>query len=553
MIKVFIPLIFTASLAHASSYCLAIRGNGELMPAHWGAISKVVQKKGYPHALAGGSSASITMFLIESLAINPRTLSNTEKSLLVKSFQGYLEALTQTEEGKAIASILGDKELIAKLKKIADQLDEFKLDPETMKLFKKTLASLQVVTNSADLKDIINPEFIEYLKETLTLVNQGQAKFNAILSFRKTEITKAIKEFGKFNAVTDDTLFFRPGLLNFKSLAKIFGQMGDFYAGVKLSDASLQENVDQDLNKFLASCAAGSEDLTWQQINQSKPYCRKLFGKAVLTRRAAAQASNQVPVRIYENVSSHLLTLPTTSVLLGNAVESYKAAKEQYGLNSDPAFGSQFKIKQRELRFGYWGKEETLKRIGSFLKTNELTKDDEKSKKFISLGDASWMDVISTSPAEPGLSNFIELSKNRISAGGWSDLHPTLVLKASGCQDIVYVTRKGGESMFSQDVIERLTSIDGFSWKEWQNLTPAQKVQKRARGDSRDVGPYASLWSKLYNMANPDSSINVSMKAATTTVCTDWDRFNVKKQMNELIEQSFKAPWLNEADPICNF
>ena len=80
-------------------YCLAIRGNGNAAPAHWGAISRLVSERGMPIAMAGGSSASINMFLLESLSLNPIPQSDEERALMIKSFQGYLEVLAQTKEG----------------------------------------------------------------------------------------------------------------------------------------------------------------------------------------------------------------------------------------------------------------------------------------------------------------------------------------------------------------------------------------------------------------------------------------------------------------------
>ncbi len=555
MTKIIISLLALGLLlsnAQATNYCMAIRGNGELMPAHWGAISQVVQQKGIPSKLSGGSSASITIFLLESLAMNPRELNNTQKALLVKSFQGYFEALTQTEEGKALKTIIGDEILIRKLKEIASNIEKIDLGPETIAVFKRQLAPLQVLLNSKDLKDFINPEFVKYVKETAAMSSENRPELQAVILFRKNEITKAIQQFGKFNAVTDNTLFFRPGLVNFKSISRIIGQMGDFYAGVKLPNKKIQRSIDQDMSAFLAKCAPGSEKLTWQQINKQTPLCRQLLGRAVLTRRSAAHKMDVKSKRISQRVSQNLKTYPTTAILSGNAARSFRAKQKSYRFSANPNFGSDFKIAQSNLKFGYWGNGGELNRISSNLKNGLLTKNDEKSKKFLSLGDATWADVISISPAEPGLSNFIDVSEQYVSAGGWSDLHPTLVLKASGCEDIVYITRKGGESKFAQDVMERLTDIDGYDWSDWAGLSARQIVMKRSRGNARDVGPYASLWSKLYNMANPESSIQTSMKTATSTVCTNWDSFNAKKEINELVEEAFRAPWLEQTDQACN-
>ena len=96
-------------------YCAAIRGNGELMPAHWGSFSKLVERYGLPSAMAGGSSASITMFLLESVSLNKLAKSKIEKALLIKSFEGYFETLSQTKEGKAMLSLMSEKKKLGEL------------------------------------------------------------------------------------------------------------------------------------------------------------------------------------------------------------------------------------------------------------------------------------------------------------------------------------------------------------------------------------------------------------------------------------------------------
>ncbi len=50
----------------------------------------------------------------------------------------------------------------------------------------------------------------------------------------------------------------------------------------------------------------------------------------------------------------------------------------------------------------------------------------------------------------------MELPSGDVSAGGWSDLHPTLVLANLGCEKIVYVTRTGDESGFAIGVAKLL-------------------------------------------------------------------------------------------------
>lgn len=545
--------------ADQPDYCAAIRGNGEGMPAHWGAMSAVVQEKGMPRAMAGGSSASITIFLLESLSLNTIAKTNTEKALLIKSFQGYFETLTQTPEGKAIAALLADKKLFIEFANKARDLEQLDLSPEAhpelMRLLQKHLSSLQTLAQSEDFKGLLNPEFLSYLQNTLLMtksLEQGENQFTpAQVSYRKNQIAKAIQNFGKFDAATDETLFLRPGLISFVQLAKVMGQMGDFYAGIKLTNNELQQRVDADLQQFLKVCAAQSEQLSWRELVGQRPFCRQLMGRAILTYREGAIAQKSQGVRIHQKISQHLATFPTTSVLTGKAVKDFRVLRSEYLVNEKNSFGEDFRVSQKDLRFGYWGNEEQLAKIGQKLKSQKLTRHDEKSKKFLSLGDATWLQALSASPAEPGLSSLVDLDSQRISAGGWNDLHPTLVLKAHGCQDIVYITRKGGESMFAQGVIKKLTNLEGFDFAEWLGLSAEERVEKNALGNAADLGDNASFWSKLYNMANPLSSLRLSMNAATTIVCSDWDRYDARVDMNALVEDAFRAPWLNMKTDIC--
>lgn len=552
-------LAFTPQVVLSSStYCAAIRGNGEGMPAHWGAMSAVIQEKGFPSAMAGGSSASLTIFLLESLSLNAQEKTNTEKALLVKSFQGYFEALSQSDEGKALQAILADKAAFAGLMSLAQDLENLSSNlakPEVMSLLGKHLSSLQVLAESDDFTGLLNPEFLLYLNSTksmLKALEQGAENVTAgQVAYRKDQITKAIQNFGKFDAQTDETLFFRPGLVSFPQLAKVIGQMADFYAGISLPNKVAQQQVDSDMSQFLALCAPGSEKLSWRELHEQRPFCRQLLGRAVLTYRKSAKEDGAKDVKIHEKIGKHLATFPTTSVLTGESVKNFKKMRSEYLVNEDPAFGSAFKMSQDELRFGYWGSEQALKSIGTKLKTLSASRHDEKSKKFLALGDATWLKALSASPAEPGLSSLVDLNQTMISAGGWNDLHPTLVLRAYGCKDIVYVTRRGGESMFAQGVIKKLTDLDGFSFEEWMGLTAEERREKNAMGNSADLGPEATLWSKLYNMANPMSSLRSSMRAATTIVCSDWDRYDGRKDLSALVEDSFRAPWITDKKELC--
>lgn len=525
-----------------ADYCAAIRGNGDAMPAHWGAFSSIVQEQGFPTAMAGGSSASITMFLIESLSLNSTLQTNTEKSLMVKSFQGYLEALTQTPEGRALNALLADQESIKELLAIAGELN---VDSLNLDLVQKHLESIQVLIESDDFRGLINPEFLRYTKETIELVQRlkltPNTRLEAQARYRQTQIKETIQSFGKFNAESDTSLFFRPGLIDFGGLAKVIGQMADFYTGRPLKNERASTSVRQDLLQFLGLCTPNSEGKSWRQINDENPTCRQIFGRAVLTYREARAQETDSHSRIYEPIGAHLATFPTTSVITGDAVQKYQEQKAQFALATESDFGSDFLVDQSELRFGYWGKEENLKQVAEQFQSNLIYQNDAKSQKFISLGDAPWLQALSTSPAEPGLASILSLDSNKLSAGGWSDLHPTLILQAHGCQNIIYISRKGGESFFAHGVIKKLTDIPGFEWDDYAGLSSDERYLLNAEGQIHDVGVAASEWSKLYNMANPQSSIRRSMRAASKVVCTDWDRHNSRVDMNAMIEEAMNA------------
>jgi len=505
-------LVTNAGLANAN-YCAAIRGNGELMPAHWGAMSSIVEEQGMPSAMAGGSSASITLFLLESLSLNKIAQTNSERALLIKSFQGYLEALSQTPEGKAIQALLADKDAFKSLLALASRFDQALLNPLTKKLAAKHLANLQTLLQSKDLREIVNPEFVLYVQRTLILAQKGDDSTQAILNYRVGQIQVALTNFGKFDSTTDKTLFVRPGLIDFVKIATTFGQMGDFYAGYN-NDSPVGKRIEQSLRDFLKLCTPNSQNLSWRELNEQRPQCRQLLGRAVLMYRESNTGGGKS--RINESVGAHIPTLPTTSVLTGAAVDQFTKYFIEYQTNTDANFGD-FSINPTDLRFGYWGDARSLQKVEAQFKTGAEYLQDAKSQKFLSLGQSPWLKVLSTSPAEPGLARITALSRTQLSAGGWSDLHPVMVLKALGCDNIIYVTRKGEESRFAQGIFRRLTKAN------------------------------EQTMSQFYSMTNPQSSILRSQKNATKIKCTDWNNFEAMTNLNGLIEESMRAPLIDTA------
>ena len=116
---------------------------------------------GRSDAAAGGSSASITIFMAESINKNPlvtrcgdERCSDTESAaraaLLLKSFPGYVAHLGTTDEAAAFMQL---QALLAKLQtqEIEDLLET---DAEAAR------TALEALLSSPDIRDLINPEII---------------------------------------------------------------------------------------------------------------------------------------------------------------------------------------------------------------------------------------------------------------------------------------------------------------------------------------------------------------------------------------------------------
>ena len=287
----------------------------------------------------------------------------------------------------------------------------------------------------------------------------------------------------------------------------------------------------------------GSEGLSWVDLMTQKPICGSLFHDVFVAHFKLENNSHLEDMPLGQPIKSY----PTTAVLADSAVAQAELAQAEYPKKMDAHFGKDFIINNPEdIHFGYWGDVQDLANIASKLDTN-----DEKSRRFLALGAATWKQVLSLSPAEPGLSpikKFTANGKTFFSAGGWSDLHPLGILKASGCEKIVYLTRQGGESLFAQGVAKRLLNLD----RDWSLLSTSNPDQAAANHKLNNSGdPSADpkgLWSKLYNLANPNSSINNSLSQAGAVLCTNWDAFDVAKDLMGLVEDSYRSPFWIASD-----
>ncbi|MCB9636737.1 MAG: hypothetical protein H6721_31890, partial [Sandaracinus sp.] len=213
-------------------------------------------------------------------------------------------------------------------------------------------------------------------------------------------------------------------------------------------------------------------------------------------------------------IGASLPALVTTGVLEGAAVETFAQARADYRAGRPITWDVDF----ADVHVGYFGAEGDLARV----EANPRGFADLKTRKHRSLGALTWAEVLSYSPAEPGLTRGLELPDGRVSVGGWSDLQPTLVLKNLGCDKVVFVTRSGGAGGF----LAQIATLLGIDEDET---------------------------SALFGLDTPGASFRESIAEAAGVWCTDWDAPSIT-DLPAMFSAGYDAPletrdpWLRAAD-----
>lgn len=529
----------------ATPYCVAVRGNGELAPAHWGALARTFETYGAPEGMAGGSSASMTTFLWESAIQNPL--------LSRDSFEQGRELALMFKALEGVTSILYEQRGWSSLVEWVQQIQKTERYNPVTALFENSSLAQQLPQAIAALKDLKDSGVFygPAVKAVSDLVfdpsiTTDRQKQNQ-LKLRIEALKQSLAVFGKFDAKNDAQLFVRAGVVDFQSLAERFGALGDFLA---LRNAPPQATAA--FKTFLETCLPASAGQNWSQITAQQPQCRDQLAVSVDQFFANYKFNSQN--RVHDPVGKFGKALVTTSVVSGPSAAAFREIQKKYASDLTGKTGAEVRLKSDDLHFGFWGPPPMLQNLGAQLQSqsNPYSMLD-KSKRFKDLGPATWKQALALSPAEPGLSPALEFSSvglnpDWISFGGWSDLHPIPVLKAAGCERVVYVTRRGGDSPFSIGVVKRLL---GFSAPGWELLdqTGADAKQSIALNNNGSDAYPDSLWNKLYNLRNPDSSYAASIAAADAVLCTDWNSFDVKTQFTKLIQDAYAAPMYESRAP----
>jgi hypothetical protein len=517
-------------------YCLAIRGNGEAMPAHWGAMANAIESFGIPAGVAGGSSASISSFLLESVLLNPLLedpLRIEKAAFLIKSFEGLSTHLAKNPQWKEMILLLDALDKRNRTKSFVElqKVLETK-SPETILLeISKLNSAIKEVQGSGVLN---GPGIMRLVGSIKAWRNEPSEKNKLQLIIRIKEVKQSFEVLGKFDAKNDRYLFVRNGVIHFGALAKLFGRMGDFYS---LSGSS--KNTIKMFHSWMADCSKNSTSKSWSQIVAENKRCESSLGQLIDT--YFAETKNE-SYRIHENIGSVLPAIISTSVVVGSSVDLAKRIKSEFDDRLDDSMDAEMSIQRDDVKFGYWGAEGDLRRVQSIIQSFKFPSSRmDKSKRFLSLGETSWLTALSLSPAEPGLSSFLEFERNGeklLSFGGWSDLHPIPVLKALGCGKVVYLTRVGGDTLFGQGVAKRILHLEDVRWEDLDPSNTAA-VKKNSLGTRENQN---GNWSQMFNLANSRSSFSLSLSLADAVVCTNWDDFDVKKEFRSLILDAYTAP-----------
>ncbi|HRE88238.1 MAG TPA: hypothetical protein PK095_03775 [Myxococcota bacterium] len=471
--------------------CVAIRGNGELITSHFASLASIAEHFGPFEGVAGGSSASITSFLTESMHMHPglttcgdapctRRQAADRLGLLYKSLFGYLEAMGDTDEAVAVTQILGVITL-AQEEGIGTLVENNNLS--------EAWSALVTLLDSEEVKDLVNAEVLAFLTAPDSITANVR------------EVWDAFTTFGNFQA-NSPKIFLRPGLVDFAGLARKVGRIGSFYAGYGEFDAAAWES-------FFEACAESGRGKPWPMVGDLESdgqTCRERF-RAILdpwrVSFIAVEDDPQTDNRIDDPVGQHLRALVVTSVLTGPAASEFDTARRAYFEAEDFTFAPSFS----DLRIGYWGN--VVDTTGVI--TNPKGFPDAKTAKAMSLGSATWLQALSMSPAEPGLSRGVAIDAQRVSAGGWPDLAPVLALENAGCERVIYLTRRGGESMFAVQIATLL-------------------------------GMDAATGQALYDLGTESSAFNLSLREAAGVWCTNWNAFGAT-DLTGLVTDAMSAPF----------
>lgn len=544
--------------------CAAVRGNGNYIFAHWGALARILENYGPIDGLAGGSSGSATAFLYESVYMNPAVWDCRPYGGRCAERQAALRMAFLMKSMREFVNVIGDRvdfnvatEVGIRLVK-RFQAKEYVRAIASGDLYTAAVEAHKILT-SAELKGIIDTKVISRLEHALK---------------NKTELKVVMTELKGVLAGLDwktdnANILIQRGLIDFNELTKRVGIAGDFYSGK-------DPQTVQEMKRMLDSCAQdhpgsgmeSSVNKQWRVVAElpgpqslvkpegwfagkdmlvQKPTCGAFFKATANGFFDRFIKANKEPQRLNDTVGKYIPAVASTSIF--NTAEADNHLRHIYllFLNDKPY---QRGFKSNWIQFGYWGQPQDLARI----QENQNNFTDIKTSRFLPLGEGQWGEVLRVGPQEPGLGSVLcnyeagsathrgkwdSLSNlwnpvtasstppptcHKWSLGGWSDMHPIQILKNMGCEKVVYATKRGEESNFIRGVVKLLTNDD----QDWDQMDR-----------------------EFFDLDVPDSSLNQALGMADSVLCTDWNSPG-PTQLDCLEEDAYRAPLLTKDDFFLN-
>jgi len=508
---VFLPvaLVLLQPPVHAAptpelSQCIAIRGNGGRVVSTFAALARFSDHYGVVDGMIGSSSGSIAAFLYESMTLNPyvRDCANgpcppdvlgRRMGLMLKSLLGYSEFLLATQSGERVQTLFREGPSPGAL------LSAF-TDPNLRGLIRWCSV-------------FPSPRVLFYPKQHFARIKDAATALDI--------------------SPDDGALFLiRNGLIDTREVVEVIGRAADFYAGRGSSPEA-------HWRAFFDQCTPEKPGHTWEKIgarphrsNEGVSACKEAFQGLLAAHRAAyfkhlrgekkriSRPWGKVRRGVYDNkprfarrlddkVGDHLPTLIGSSAFVGDPTfRSFRTTKRAYDLFETRAVPALHWLD--EFRIGYFGDAGLAQRIVD----NPSGFADMKSKRAIHLGDEAWSTALFASITEPGIgpAQIYDADTKVLTAGGWVDNHATLALRNLGCEQVVYIHRRGPDSAY------------------------AQTVARGAGFDDRHLEDF-------FDLENPASAYAVSLANADAIWCTDWSSHALgMSHVDDLANDGFTAP-----------
>ncbi len=417
-------------------YCVSLQGNGRAIYAHFGALAYLVEAHGIPQGVSGGSSATVSMFILESILENP-ALQNSETgqvdlknpetiakvSFLLKTIIGLGNYMDKgvpavylghhqklfSIANKLVASVKsGDvsqldlEEIVAGASKEGDEDADAESSDGMFQLYQSYET---IILDEENKKDA----WIEWLKnygpslfneDTLRFlvagINKGGIEGPGV-SWFLADMTEALSEDRIFQ-FRDMRDFLRPFPISFDGVAQIFGSIGDFYAGNSFmysSGSRADKDAADRFDALFSACDATNIERwvgeTFGNGGANSSKCSRVFDTMLKEHFGDPANPDQVGLefsvplneqRRFASVGTNpdLTVLPVVAMLAGKGAEDLIALQKKYqgfatsGNSDGKSSAEEFAIEvaPQDLQYGYFAAQADRDELDDYFQSERL-------------------------------------------------------------------------------------------------------------------------------------------------------------------------------------